>query len=176
MLLSQDLYADALTFAARAHGKQITPFGLPYVVHVSCVAMEVIVALHAEPGRDGDLAVTCALLHDVIEDTSITRNELESAFGPRVAAGVAALTKDISHGKTAAMLDSLDRIEREPVEVALVKLGDRITNLGPPPKHWTTEKIAGYRDEAILIADRLEWVSAVLGTRLRARIARYPME
>jgi len=45
MPFSQDLYLNALTFAARAHGEQKTPFGLPYMVHVSSVAMEVMAAL-----------------------------------------------------------------------------------------------------------------------------------
>ena len=71
-----------------------TPSGLPYAVHVSSVAMEVIAALEVEPGRDGELAVACALLHDVLEDTATTRAEVETAFGPKVGAGVAALTKD----------------------------------------------------------------------------------
>src|SRR5271169_241645 len=94
MAFSQDQYVKALQFAARAHGDQKTPTGLPYVVHVSSVAMEVIAALQAEPGHDDDLAVVSALLHDVVEDTATKLDEIGAAFGPRVAAGVSALTKD----------------------------------------------------------------------------------
>jgi (p)ppGpp synthase/HD superfamily hydrolase len=66
MVFSQDRYIDALTFAARAHSEQKTPMGLPYLVHVTSVTMEVMAALRSEPGSDEDLAVTCALLHDVV--------------------------------------------------------------------------------------------------------------
>ena len=173
MWFSQDLYLKALTFAARAHGEQKTPVGLPYIVHVSSVAMEVMAALRAEPGGEENLALVCALLHDVLEDTSTPPSELEVAFGRHVAFGVSALTKDSSLDKPTAMRDSLDRILRQPPEVAMVKLADRITNLAPPPPRWTAEKISAYRAEAVLIVDTLGAASALLAARLRQRIARY---
>ena len=173
MPFSQDLYLKALTFAARAHGEQKTPLGLPYIVHVSSVAMEVMAALRAEPGGDEDLALVCALLHDVVEDTATSPSELEAVFGRHVANGVSALTKDPSLDKPAAMRDSLDRILRQPAEVAMVKLADRITNLAPPPPQWTAGKISAYRAEAVLIADTLGAASALLAARLRQRIERY---
>jgi (p)ppGpp synthase/HD superfamily hydrolase len=175
MAFSQDEYVRALQFAARAHGAQKTPTGLPYLAHVASVAMEVIAAVHAEPGRDGDLAVVCALLHDVVEDTPTTLAEVETAFGPRVAAGVAALTKDPALEKPTAMKDSLARVLRQPPEIALVKLGDRITNLAPPPPHWTAANIAYYRDEGQLILDTLGHASPFLAARLAGRLRAYPV-
>lgn len=175
MLWSQDRYLEALRFAARAHGEQKTPMALPYVVHLASVTMEVIAALRAEPGQDEDLAVVCALLHDVVEDTMTTLAEVEAAFGPRVAAGVEALTKDIRVEKPRAMKDSLARILVQPPEIAVVKLGDRITNLTPPtPPHWTAKKIAAYREEGQLILDTLGGASPFLAARLRERIGDYP--
>jgi (p)ppGpp synthase/HD superfamily hydrolase len=174
MPFSQDAYLRALHFAARAHGEQKTPMGLPYVVHVSSVAMELISALYAEPGCDEDLAVSCALLHDVLEDTATTRDALERAFGAEITAGVAALTKDEGLPKEARMKDSLARILDQPPEIAMVKLADRITNLATPPGHWTPEKIAAYAIEARLILDALGHASPALKTRLEARLARYP--
>jgi (p)ppGpp synthase/HD superfamily hydrolase len=112
MAFSQDQYLKALHFAARAHGQQKTPTGMPYVVHVTSVAMEVIAALHAEPGRDGDLAVACALLHDVVEDTAITLEQVVAAFGPRVAAGVSALTKDSKASQPGPLHDGEGRQRR----------------------------------------------------------------
>jgi hypothetical protein len=76
---------------------------------------------------------------------------VEGEFGARIAAGVAALTKDASREKPAAMRDSLDRILREPPEITMVKLADRTTNMAPPPHQWTESKIAAYRAEAELI-------------------------
>jgi (p)ppGpp synthase/HD superfamily hydrolase len=174
MAFSQDQYVKALHFAARAHGGQKTPTGLPYVVHVSSVAMEVIAALHAEPVHDDDLAVTAALLHDVLEDTATTVEEVAAAFGPRVAAGVSALTKSSALDKPAAMRDSLARILEQPPEIALVKLGDRVTNLAPPPPHWSAAKVAAYRAEAQLILDALGAASPFLSARLAERIRTYP--
>ncbi len=174
MAFSPDRYLDALTFAAHAHGEQKTPMGLPYLVHVTSVTMEVIAALRTEPGRDEDLAVTCALLHDVAEDTTTTLREIELAFGGRVASGVSALTKNPKLPKPHAMADSLRRILEQPPEIAMVKLADRVTNLAPPPQAWSTEKIATYREEARAILSALGGESPVLAARLQARIDTYP--
>ena len=86
---SQDSYTRAYRFAAKAHRGQTYPgTGLPYIMHISFVSIEVIAALHADPGRKGDLAVQCALLHDVIEDTDVTPDCVRAEFGAQVADGV----------------------------------------------------------------------------------------
>jgi (p)ppGpp synthase/HD superfamily hydrolase len=171
---SPDAYRRAFLFAAQAHRGQAVPgTDLPYILHPALVAAEVIAALGAEPGRDGDLAVSCALLHDTIEDTRVTFEELRAEFGGDVARGVAALSKDKALEKPARMRDSLERIRREPREVWMVKLADRIVNLAPPPAFWTKEKIAGYRDEAQAIHEALREASAFLSARLREKIEGY---
>ena len=92
---SQDLYIKAYRFAAVAHNGQLLPGSeLPYILHIGLVAMEVIGTLAREPGLDGDLAISCALLHDTLEDTDTTYSQLSETFGSRVADGVAALSKD----------------------------------------------------------------------------------
>lgn len=169
-----DVYVEALTFAARAHGNQRTPHGLPYVVHLTSVAHEVITALRHEPGPDEAFAVRCALLHDVVEDTAVTVDEVAAAFGDPVAQGVLALSKDESLERGARMPDSVRRILEQPAEIAMVKLGDRITNLGPPPVRWSAERIAEYRLEAEMILDKLGFASAWLAERLQGRIRAYP--
>lgn len=170
----QDRYLAALTFAARAHGEQKTPTGLPYVTHLAAVAMELMMALAEERHRDAHLAVPCALLHDVLEDTAVPRAALEGAFGAEIAAGVAALTKDARLPKAERMQDSLRRILEQPPEIAMVKLADRITNLAPPPPHWSAEKVAAYRIEAELILETLGHASPHLSDRLRTRLVNYP--
>lgn len=172
---SLDLYHRAARFAARAHLGQKIPGGdLPYVLHVVQVAAEVTGALAVEAAERPDLAVACALLHDVVEDTPITADQVAAAFGPDVAAGVLALSKDPSLPKDQAMADSLRRIRDQPREVWLVKLADRIVNLEPPPHYWKPAKIAAYREEAGRIADALGEASPHLAARLRGRIDRYP--
>ena len=140
---SQEKYIKALRYAAKAHSGQTVPGSdLPYVVHVTMVAMEVIAALAHEDGLDGDLAVQCALLHDVIEDAGVSYEKLAAEFGKDVAEGVLALSKNnILKSKQEKMTDSLARIKEQPREIWMVKLADRITNLQPPPGHWNAEKI-----------------------------------
>lgn len=173
-MFSPERYAEALRFAAVRHATQKVPgHDLPYLVHVVTVTAEVIAALPATPLADPDLAVICGLLHDTVEDTATTLDEVAAQFGPAVAAGVAALTKDATLPKPERMPDSLRRILAQPPGIAVVKLADRITNLGTPPAFWKREKCAAYRAEAIAIADALGHASAALDARLRARIEAY---
>ena len=172
---SQDRYTRAAHFAAGAHrGQKLADNGLPYLLHVTTVAAEVLAAVAIEPVADPDLAVLCALLHDTVEDCGVTVTDLELRFGPTVAAGVLALSKDPALPRDQAMGDSLRRIVLQPREVWIVKLADRITNLQPPPSHWTPAKIAAYRDEALQIVEVLGAASSYLDGRLRAKIAAYP--
>ena len=171
-MFAPDRYVAALRFAAARHGAQKVPgTDLPYVVHITSVTAEVIAA------GLGDFAVTCALLHDVIEDTAkgeaqlVLGETISAQFGADVAAGVWALTKNKNHATP--MADSLERIKQQPHDVWAVKLADRITNLAPPPKFWKPEKIATYRTEAIAIADALGDGNAHLHARLRAKIDSY---
>ncbi|NTW01074.1 MAG: bifunctional (p)ppGpp synthetase/guanosine-3',5'-bis(diphosphate) 3'-pyrophosphohydrolase [Oscillochloris sp.] len=171
---SQESYLSAYHFAARAHNGQIYPgTELPYILHVAFVSMEVIAALREQPDCDADLAVQCAILHDVIEDTSVGYAEIAMAFGDHVADGVLALSKDSSLPRAAQMADSLQRIRLQPPEVWMVKLADRICNLQSPPAYWTAEKIVRYREEAEQIYAALAEASPALARRLREKIAAY---
>jgi (p)ppGpp synthase/HD superfamily hydrolase len=179
-MFSPDRYVAALRFAAERHAGQKVPGSeLPYLVHLTSVAAEVIAVL-PDSGLDGDLAVVCALLHDTIEDTAKTPDEkhalgthIAELFGPAVAAGVGALTKDDVVQKADRMADSLRRIREQPSEIWCVKLADRITNLAPPPAYWTAEKRAAYRAEAVVIAQQLGSANARLHARILARIDAY---
>ncbi len=173
-MFSPERYVAAMRFAAAAHHAQKVPGEeLPYLVHVVSVAAEVIAALPTMAEIDADLAITCALLHDTVEDTSVTLDQLRATFGDAVAAGVSALTKNAALPKQEQMADSLRRIQQQPREIAIVKLADRITNLAQPPAHWSKDKIRAYRVEAGLIADTLGHASDALEARLRRRIEAY---
>ena len=180
---SQDLYIKAYRFAANAHNGQIFPgTELPYIMHISFVAMEVTGALGKDSSLDGNLTVQCALLHDTIEDTEITYDQLVEEFGFEVANGVHALTKDESVGTDLSkkkreklqMSNSLKRIRKQPREIWMVKLADRITNLQPPPHHWTQGKIDRYKEEAVEIYETLKAGSTFLANRLKDKIDEYP--
>lgn len=174
-----DVYSRAWSFATVAHDGQHYSGPeegqrVPYINHVGEVAAEVMAALAAGGGHDGDLAVQCALLHDTVEDTSVTLEVLRESFGDAVAAGVSALTKDTSlPDKPAQMADSLARIRQQPREVWMVKLADRIVNLSPPPFHWSREKATSYRAEARGILAALGPAHAGLADRLAAKIEAY---
>lgn len=170
---SQEKYIKAYRFAAIAHQGQTIPGSeIPYIMHLSFVAMEVIAASSIEE-HDGDLAIQCALLHDTIEDTSVNYDQVYREFGEAVAKGVMALTKDDTIAKNLQMEDSLRRIKQQPTSLWLVKLADRISNLQPPPHHWTKEKIARYGQEAILIHQELKDASLYLSSRLASKIEAY---
>jgi (p)ppGpp synthase/HD superfamily hydrolase len=71
------------------------------------------------------------------------------------------------------MADSLERVRKQPKEIWMVKMADRVTNLQPPPKNWTPEKINRYREESIIIHERLQNGSSYLASRLLEKIDHY---
>ncbi|MEZ4527543.1 MAG: HD domain-containing protein [Desulfobacterales bacterium] len=173
-LWSQEIYIKALHFAALAHqGQKYPGTDLPYLLHADMVCMEIMAALHTETDADGNLAVQCALLHDVIEDTGTSASVLREEFGDAVTDGVLALSKNPHLEKSLQLADSLERIRKQPREIWMVKMADRISNLSAPPHYWTCEKISDYRKEAVTIYDALKEASLFLSQRLKHRIAQY---
>lgn len=171
---SQESYIKAYKFAAQAHLDQKMPGSeIPYIMHLSLVSMEVIAALRVEPEHDGDLAIQCAILHDTVEDTQTTLEEVKTTFGESVAHGVLALTKDISVEKNLQIRDSLQRIKAQPSEIWMVKLADRISNLQAPPYYWDKDKILRYRADAMEIYETLKDASPFLASRLAGKIEDY---
>lgn len=172
----QTKYQKAIKFAAEKHAEknQLIPgTNLPYVVHLSNVVMEILIASQNTEKFDLEFAIQVALLHDILEDTETTYNELENEFGKEIANAVLALTKDSKIPKEERMNDSLKRIKTLPEEVWAVKLADRITNLQSPPKHWSFEKITDYQKQAILIHNTLKGGNEYLEKRLWEKILDY---
>src|SRR6476620_4883475 len=123
------LVERAFEFSESAHRGQFRKSGEPYITHPLAVA-----SILSEWQLDAE-GRAAALLHDVMEDTSVTRNELETTFGKPVAAMVDGLSK----------LDQIEFATREDaqaesfrkmllamardVRVILVKLADRLHNM-----------------------------------------------
>ena len=85
----RELVSDAVEFASRAHEGQRRKSGQPFVIHpieVACVLAEL--RMDAE-------TIVAGLLHDVVEDTPYTVDDIASRFGERIAAIVAGVTDDI---------------------------------------------------------------------------------
>jgi len=173
---NQEKYLQAWNYASRIHNGQKVPGGdIPYINHIGLVVMEAAAAVaNNEQITQPDLIVLCALLHDAIEDTDTSYDDIKLEFGSDIADGVMALTKDKNLAtKMQQMQDSIERIKQQPKEVWMVKLCDRITNLQPPPKHWNIEKIEKYRNEASFILEQLGEANSFLAQRLQSKIDGY---
>lgn len=174
MMDLQSSYQKAINFAAQKHaGQTITGTDIPYLVHVCNVAMEVLIANQHTPAFNISEAVQVALLHDTIEDTNTSYEELSQAFSESIATAVQALTKNEDLPKAEQMPDSLSRIKVLPKEIWAVKLADRITNLQKPPELWNASKKSAYLDEAVSIVTYLEGGNAYLENRIRSLIQLY---
>jgi len=172
----QTVYQEAIKFATYRHlekNQKVTGTNLPYVVHLSNVAMEIFMAALNTENFNLGFAVQVALLHDTIEDTLTTYEEILEHFGLDIANAVMALTKDDQLPKEDRTLDSLIRIKKLPPEIWAVKLADRITNLQPPPTEWNQQKRIKYQEEASLILNELKYGNGYLSKRLNEKIEDY---
>ncbi|AHJ14152.1 HD domain-containing protein [Sulfurospirillum multivorans] len=179
-LFSVEFFKENLAFVLLAHGEQKTPHGLPYSMHLLSVTAEVINALSCEPLSydEVNVAIACALLHDVNEDTTtkITKESPIAGNKEVIAKGVLALTKEKNLlSKEAQMRDSLERLKKRQNCVAMVKLADRITNLGEPPKQWDEAKKRAYLEEAKVILSELGYAHRYLATKLSEKIEAYQL-
>jgi len=130
-----DLIGKAFIVADTAHGEQTRVSGEPYITHAMAVA-EILVKLHLDPQ-----AVVAAILHDVVEDTEVTLDDILELFGEEVAGLVDGVTKlslieqqDLNERGTrehmhAESLRKLLLAMAEDVRVVLIKLADRLHNL-----------------------------------------------
>lgn len=147
------LILDAAAVAARAHSGQVRKgtSGAPYIEHPLAVAR--LVADHT----DDPEVLAAALLHDVLEDSAITRDDLARDFGDRITDLVAELTDDPS-------LEAMDlprRKARQAEHVAgvsgqaqAIKIADQTSNLrdlASDPSFWDADRHAAYREGAVRI-------------------------
>jgi len=171
--INQDKITKAWFFASRVHKEQKYPGEeLPYITHIGNVLLEVMAV--ASSLDNAQLAICCAILHDTIEDTSTTYEDILQEFGVDIANGVQALSKDKTlNTKQEQMQDSLKRIKEQAKEVWVVKMADRVANLGEPPHYWSIEKKRAYQEEARLILEQLHEANEQMANRLKAKIEDY---
>jgi GTP pyrophosphokinase len=123
---------DAFDLAARSHEGMVRKSGEPYIFHPLAVAQIAVSELGLGP-----TSVICALLHDVVEDTEITLDDIEHRFGPKVASIIDGLTKistvfdnvDKEHSIQAENFKKMLLTLGEDLRVILVKLCDRLHNM-----------------------------------------------
>ena len=137
---------EIIMFASIAHKNQkmIEP-EVPYLTHVMGVASNVLEAYY-NGNEDFDLeyALKVAILHDVIEDTEYSYEDLENKFGNKIAEGVLALTKNESLKYEYQIKDALTRITISSKEIQIVKLADRAYNMASCPSKWNEKKRLQY--------------------------------
>ena len=123
------LIRKAFNVALEAHKDQRRKTGEPYIYHPIAVARIV-----AEEIGLGTTAIVCALLHDTVEDTDITLDDIEKMFGQKVSQIIDGLTKiseieDISNSIQAENFKKILLTLSEDVRVILIKIADRLHNM-----------------------------------------------
>ena len=125
----QERLLRAFDLAEAAHDGQFRLTGEPYVEHPLAVA-----GILAELRLDAD-TLTAAVLHDTVEDTHVTRDDIRKAFGDSVAKLVDGVTKLGKIHVTTAEQHQAENIRKmlvamaEDIRVVLIKLGDRLHNM-----------------------------------------------
>lgn len=158
------LLLRALAFAAHKHRQQRRKDveASPYINHPISLANILCNEAHIT-----DVNVICgALLHDTVEDTETTEQELVSEFGDEIAAIVMDVTDDTTLGKAERKQLQVEHAAHIRNEAKLVKLADKISNLrdvaNHPPPDWPLERRREYFDWAKRVIDGLRGIHAPL--------------
>lgn len=157
---------SAALFAADKHSSQRRKgaAGEPYINHLIEVAQLVSAA---EPEADSELVIA-ALLHDTVEDTGVTTEELAERFGADVAHLVAELTDDKALPKQERKRLQIVNAPRKSVRAQTIKLADKISNLrairNSPPVDWSEQRKVEYFDWARKVVDGFSAPNPILKT------------
>lgn len=152
----------ALGFAARKHRDQrrLDSARTPYINH----PIALLEVLRVEVGIADEAVLCAALLHDTVEDTDATREEISQYFGERIASIVMEVTDDKGMPKAERKRLQIERVAGASFEARLVKLADKICNLrdiaGNPPQNWDLVRRQAYYDWARAV------VEGIRGTHL----------
>ena len=128
--LNTELFDRAIVFAVRAHaGTERRGKGFPYIIH-PMEAVEIVATM----SNDQEL-LAAAALHDTVEDTDVTIEQIQAEFGERVASFVAVESDNFKTGVTgveswhARKQDAIDRLARASRDAKIVALGDKLSNM-----------------------------------------------
>ncbi|HJG85935.1 bifunctional (p)ppGpp synthetase/guanosine-3',5'-bis(diphosphate) 3'-pyrophosphohydrolase [Pseudoflavonifractor capillosus] len=120
---------DAFTYADNAHSSQLRKDGSPYITHPLAVA-EIVADLELDTD-----SIIAAMLHDTIEDTGATHEDIAKRFGPTVAdlvEGVTKLTRVQYTSKEEEQMENLRKMlmaMAKDIRVILIKICDRLHNM-----------------------------------------------
>jgi hypothetical protein len=165
-LIDQDIYRilDAIIFSADKHRSQTRKDAeqTPYIIHPMGVANHLMNIGHV---RDPDIIIG-ALLHDTVEDTQTSFEEIEQQFGGRVCGFIREVTDDKSLPKAQRKQLQIEHAPEKSAGAAKIKLADKFYNLtdllNAPPADWKAERVDAYFKWARSVVDALPWVNAPL--------------
>lgn len=170
------LLLRALAFAAERHSRQRRKDvdASPYINHPIALANVLV----NEGGVDSVVVLTAAILHDTLEDTETTVEDLDGAFGARICSIVLEVTDDKSLAKALRKQLQIDLAPQLSYEAKLVKLADKICNLrdvaSAPPIGWSIDRRKEYFDWAKQVVDRMRGAHPGLEAVFDATYARWP--
>jgi guanosine-3',5'-bis(diphosphate) 3'-pyrophosphohydrolase len=154
----------ALRFSAEKHRSQTRkdPQATPYIIHPIAVADSL---LRIGNVQDPEILIG-ALLHDTVEDTDTSFEEIEQQFGIRVTGFIREVTDDKSLPKQRRKQLQIEHAPEKSPEAAQIKLADKLCNLRDlstaPPLDWEQERVDRYFEWAKQVVDRLPKVNAAL--------------
>lgn len=166
---------DAVAFAAEKHQFQTRKNALrtPYIVHPVAVAYHIVTVGDV---RDPDIIIA-ALLHDTVEDTNTSFDEIRASFGERVERFVRELTDDKSLPKMERKQLQIVHAPHKSAGAAQIKLADKWHNLNDIMNHrpvdWSDERVDAYFKWAARVVNALPWVNAPLKIAVDDTIHRY---
>jgi guanosine-3',5'-bis(diphosphate) 3'-pyrophosphohydrolase len=168
------LILRAAQFAAERHRDQRRKGSeaAPYINHPLALAN-----LLATCGVDDPAVLAAALLHDTVEDTETTPEELVEGFGTDVAAIVVEVTDDKSLPKAERKRMQIEHAAHLSDQAKLVKLADKVCNLRDlthSPPDWPLERKREYFDWAKAVVDKMRGTHARLEVMFAAEYARRP--
>ena len=164
----------AVAFAADKHRTQRRKDAdaSPYINHPIALAN----VLANEGGITDVVVLSAAVLHDTIEDTNTTAEELTAIFGPKITATVLDVTDDKALDKHVRKQRQIEHAPHISREAKLVKLADKICNLrdilASPPADWSPERKQGYFDWAAKVVAGVRGVHPELEAVLDGLLAR----
>ena len=158
------LLVDAVAFAAYKHRRQRRKDkeASPYINHPIALAR----VLSVEVGLSDPVLLAAAVLHDTLEDTETTFEELKERFGAQVASIVLEVTDDKTLPKKERKRLQIRHAAHLSRRAKLVKLADKICNIrdvaASPPESWPLRRRRQYFDWAKEVVDRVRGTSRKL--------------
>ncbi|NBC07800.1 MAG: HD domain-containing protein [Bacteroidetes bacterium] len=148
---------EALQFAAIHHqyDRRAGYDRLPYINHL----IKVTNCLANRIGIKDEALLLAAVLHDIVEDTEVTVEQLERRFGGEVADIVEELTDDMSLPYDERKRLQVEQASKLSPKARVIRLVDKASNLRDIfnyPLDWSAEKKAAYLDNAIAVAERIK--------------------